>query len=310
MSLGAAIENMYIAAAAMDIHVEVEDISHAELSRNKDAYACRLSFSTGAKREHDPALVEAIKNRRTTRMPAPSTQLSPEHASRFLDLVNNNEMGTRLSLLTGDEERRSLGAIVGGLERFRMLSGDLHREMMSNIRWTRSEAERTGDGLFVDDLCLNPIERDRFQLLSSPDVIEILRSAGVGYGLEHSPQSRIVEAAAMGLVSASASSTSNIFSAGRTIQRLWLEATRMRLAFQPFSNAPDIFGRLRADPATFTATERAALSDLHARYAELLPYDDGGPHIFLFRVANMPDGHPSAATSFRRPLTEVLSIQD
>ena len=89
------------------------------------------------------------------------------------------------------------------------------------------------------------------------------------------------------------------------MQRVWLEATALGLAFQPLSSLPYMFARLENGDG-FEGRGRAELAGLRTRYARLFDVSADTGELLLFRVAR---AEPPGARSERRPLEEVLDFE-
>ncbi len=96
------------------------------------------------------------------------------------------------------------------------------------------------------------------------------------------------------------------------VQRVWLEATRQRLAFQPVSGLLFLLARLIGsetrepiDGISLSPEMKAELPQLRERFLNVFPNPDDQLDIFLFRLSLAA---PPTVRSLRRPVEDVLTI--
>ena len=124
--------------------------------------------------------------------------------------------------------------MLGLGERVRLLSPVTHRDMMSGIRWTPADAERTRDGLELATLELTPTDRAGIELLSSWPIAATIREVGGGLGLTEPSRKATAAASAVGLlVKRARHRPRSYFDGGQAMQRVWLGAQSRGYAFQP-----------------------------------------------------------------------------
>jgi molybdopterin/thiamine biosynthesis adenylyltransferase len=300
LALGAAVENIAIAAAHRGMRLRTEPFP-----RPRDpSVAAALSFEPGGDgMDEDAWLFALLARRATNRRPGKRAVLSADATTALVDAARIR--GARVDLLSGREALAELGAVVGGGERIRYLTQELHREMVDELRWTEAEARRTGDGIPVDALELSAPERAALGLAARPEVAATLRDLGGGRAFRDLAERRLVRSSAVGLVTVGGASAACALRGGRAVQRLWLEATRLGLALQPVTVPVYLFELLDGSSATiFSSRERDELRGLRARFDALFAAAEGGTRLMLFRL--VAAAAPSART-LRRPLESVLS---
>jgi len=121
--------------------------------------------------------------------------------------------------------------------------------------------------------------------------------------LTKSAQKALLGAPAVGLLAAP--SDMSALEGGRRLQRLWLEATALDLAFQPWAPLLAMMARahagsdLRSDEATAILAQAKQLLSLWA-----LP--PGHAPLFIFRILDAP--RAPTAQSLRLPIASVLHV--
>ena len=125
-----------------------------------------------------------------------------------------------------------------------------------------------------------------------------------GRGLERNSRKMIAAASAVGLLTFDGISPLSYFNGGRAMQRVWLTATALGLAFHPMTALPYLLARLRRGKGEgLTAENQQQLIELGKGYRHLLPIPDDHAEIMLFRLAK---AELPTVRSLRRRLDEIL----
>jgi molybdopterin/thiamine biosynthesis adenylyltransferase len=295
LALGAAVENMSLAAAELGLTLEPDvfpDGADAPL-------VCRLRASRGAP-PVDP-LAHHIAGRATNRRIGARVPLADEDR-RALEAA---AAPGRLQLVSAPEALEEVGAILGGGDRVRYLSHRMHAELMGELRWSSAEAQRTRDGIDLATLELTPTDLAGLRLVSRWPIMETLGRLGGGAGLTKGTRNAVAAASAVGLLTTAGRDRQAYFTGGRLLERLWLSACARGLAFQPMTALLYLFTRLeRGAGEGLTAEEGVALRGLRARFRQVFDVD-GSTELMLFRVGRAA---PPSALSLRRALEDFFEI--
>lgn len=311
-AFGAAAENLSLGAAQLGVGVTLEPFPDP----SNPLMVCRAAFRASAAQPsaEDAALGRQVEQRVTNRKLGPRVALD---AGELRALEETAERaGASLRILTGDADLEGLGAIVGMGERLRLMSPVMHREMMSELRWSRKEAIARADGLDLATLELTPTDEAGIRLIADESVMTAVRDVGGGHGLAQSSRKAIAAASAVGLLTmfpvpgAAASRVARTyFDGGRALQRVWLCATKLGLAMQPMTALLYLFVRLeQGNGAGLEEREKRELAVLRAGFRDKFPaaLTAGAQEVMLFRIART--GAPSAR-SLRRPVSDILDIE-
>jgi hypothetical protein len=309
LALGAALENLDIAAAASGWSLEtalfpVPERPDVVAASTRAPAASSSAGSAGAFPSID--LVQARCTSRGLGNGAPlgadeSARLAAAAAARgaHLELVGPGPLAGGAAALA------RVAAMVGVAERVRCLCAALHGEMVAELRWSAAEAAAHGDGIDVATLELSEAELTGVRLAVRPEVVALLRAEDRGRALAGGrTRAQIESASAVGLLSVGSDRPEDWLRAGRALQRVWLEATRLGIGLQPVGVLLYMCHMLDTPAAAvFTPPERAALAAQQAELAALFPESRGRVAAMLFRLARSPR---PGARSLRRPLGEVL----
>jgi hypothetical protein len=272
------------------------------------AAVCDLRFSPRASppAAEEAALAAAMPHRVTNRRLSPRAPL-PAEARAALVRATEGVPGAALHLVEDAERLAEIGEVLGRGDRLRFLSRAMHREMMSELRWTADEVARTRDGLDVTTLELTATDLAGLRVMSSWPAMELVGRLGGGRALEKPARKAVAAASAVGLVSVAGRSREAYFAGGRAMQRAWLQATALGLAFQPMAPLTYLFARLEVgDAEGLSAGEASVLRELRGRFGAIFPDAAGRGEPMLFRFAR---ALPPSARALRRPASDVLDLE-
>lgn len=299
VALGAAVENIAVAAAHRGFRARMEPFPRP---RDPQVAAAITFERAGGDPEDDAALFPHLAERVTNRRTGKRAALGSDAMTALADAARVR--GARLDLLPGDGEIAELARLLGAGERIRQLTRELHREMMRELRWTADDALRMGDGVPVEALELTAAQRAALRVAQRPDVVATLRELGGGRVFQERVEKAVLRSSAVGLVTVGGGAAANALRGGRAVERVWLRATGLGLAFEPVTSLIYMFEMLDGSTATmFSGREREELRSLRARFDALFKAAEGGTRLMLFRLGVA--GAPSARAP-RLPLEAVL----
>ncbi|MEO7192533.1 MAG: hypothetical protein ABI051_15880 [Vicinamibacterales bacterium] len=289
IAIGAMAENMAIAAGEFGLTASVTiSAASAELP------SVKVTFSPGAA-SRDP-LYPAIARRCTNRKPYQPGPLAPE-AVKSLRAAALDVEGAELRLIDGRDDVRTLARAASLNDRLLFEIPELHAVFFESMRWTREEAERTRDGLFVDTLELGPAAAG-FKAMRRPGLVRFTNALGASRLAPRHSYQTFLKSAALGFLQVEGRGGGAYIGGGRAMQRVWLTATALGLAFQPMAGMLYLLNYLDAPHPSVTPPQRATMSDAQRLYANVLPLAADRANIMLFRVGHAP---PPSALSLRRP---------
>jgi len=301
LSVGAAVENMVLAAGRFGIAAEV---AFQPEGPDSDA-VCDLRFERDDSVAPDP-LAEHMEARCTTRDRGPGRRLAPDDRAGLVAVAE--AAGARLVLVDDDEGLRRMGRVVGACDRLAMQQQSVHRELMGDIRWTPTELAERRDGLDLDTFDVREFEKAAMRVVSRWPVMKVLREFDGGTALEAASRRAVSEAAAMAIVSVPGTDARAYFEGGRAVERVWLEVTARGIAMQPMTVLVALLARLvRADGAGFSQVQRERLSALRAEVDALFERPPDHADVMLFRLAYAP---VEPRRSVRRRLDDVLTLTE
>ncbi len=290
LALGAAVENVVIAAAARGLAAAVEPFPFGDVV---------AAITTRPDAPAADGLLVALRHRRTHRAPGTRSALTTDEVAALTAAAAHH--GARLDLCRHPDELDELGRIVGACDRIRFLNPHLHRELFAELRFGPDEAR---DGIDVATLALPPGAEEVLRLVARPDVAARLRRLGGGARLAQAARDAVDGASAMVLLSVHEDTPKGWLATGRAMQRTWLRAEQLGLGPHPMTTAIYLFDLLDGPSATiFAPAETAELRGLRTRFHQVLPEPDG-PMALLSRLTRTTG---AAVPSLRLPGDSVLT---
>jgi hypothetical protein len=261
----------------------------------------RFALGVGPEEAQMAAQFPQIGLRMTNRQLSERLPLNPQELAALQAVAQDPQAD--LQLRTAHADMEEAAHILGAGDRIRYLCRELHHEAMSEIRWTAVDTQRTRVGIDIVTLELSEKDAAAMRLLARPDIVALLRQQEGSAALEQGAQKSIASASAIGLISVAGNDPAAFVQGGRVVQRVWLAATALGLAFQPMTVLLYMFEMLHdGSAAIFTPRERAELLTLKTRIGHLFG-PPRGSDLMLFRLARAPE---PTARALRLPLNEVL----
>ncbi len=312
VALGAAIENMQIAAAQCGYATQIAYLpcgQPANIYRDRiDNKACTevvaaLQFipDPTAQLTTRAGLSPYLQRRMTDRHTYGRIALQSSQRDELHNTAQSSNC--HLHLLETDSELQEIGAIISEGDRLRFLHRETNRELMSEMRWTAEEAKATGDGIDVATMALSATQKAGIQLMRRPEIVQLLRSQNGGLSLKELSDKAIRHSSAVGLISIQGHLTHQIVQGGQALEALWLTATKLGLTWHPMTS---LLYMLQPEfKVEFTPHETSVLHELRQRLAHLFSIPANETPLLLFRLSQ---GQQQGLRSLRRPLNQVLAF--
>ncbi|HWO62926.1 MAG TPA: Rv1355c family protein [Umezawaea sp.] len=291
LALGAAVENVVIAATARGLAATVEPFPSAdvvaEITTRPDASA-------------PDGLFGALRDRRTHRAPGTRSTLTAEEIAELTAQAKHH--GARVDLVLTPGEMDEFGSILGVCDRIRFLNPRLHEAVVGE--WRLGPASETLEGIAFESLALPTGLEEPFRVITRTDVAARIRYIGGGARLAEYAENAVAGASAMMLLSVDNDTPESWLAGGRAMQRTWLRAEQLGLGLHPMTSANSLFDLLDGPSADiFDPAETAELGELRTRFHQVVPKPNG-PVALLFRVTRITD---PATRTLRLPTESVLT---
>jgi hypothetical protein len=303
VALGAAVENMELAAYSKNIGTEITTFPAG--SKKLVAVIQFKDKATNKNLYRPEALVQLIDARCTNRNLGPRKPL-PEGVAQQLEAAVASVPGARLLLKTNPEDLNELADIIGSAERLRVLHPQGHYEFYEKeVRWNEEHSRSTADGIDIATVDVTPSEVVGLKLVKDPEVVKLLAEWRGGKALEKMAQKSVGSASAIGLITMPEFSSLSYFTGGRAVERIWLTATGLGISMQPLLAATLHFVRLKhSNGEGMPDFMKEEFGLLYKRFEALFPEAKDKGEIFLFRLSVT---NPPAIKSYRLSLEKVLT---
>ncbi len=301
IALGAAIENVMLAAANMGFAPEVDLLPLSQDSR----LVAVLSFSgQGAPDLFMPhELANAISTRATIRS-GNNTAIGSDVLDRLADAACSVN-GVNLAFRTSPADIQALADICGPAERLKLLNPAGHFEFFQGeLKWTNQDAISAGTGIDVATLGLYPPEELMLKMIRSEDAIKLVGDWNAGRALEYLGRKVAATTSVVGMLSAS---SGNMLQAGQAFQRMWLTAAVNGLALQPLITPLVIASCFtQGSDSSIPQRLRSEYDLVSSRLNALFPVPGSMENVIMFRLGVA--GKVGSGT-VRRPLSDVLILK-
>ena len=299
ISCGAALENMSLAATRYGFENRVDYFPQPQ----EPLRVADIHFQTNGTQE-DP-LQRYIPERHTNRS-VYDGRVIEEDVLASLQAQGDSIAGVELALVGDRDRRRKIARLVWDADRIRLENRMLHTHFMRMVRFSTDGALSRRDGLPLDNLEAGKGGSLFLRLTRPWPAMKLANRLGASRMIARISYNAIVQASAVGLVRCQDSSPQSFLDGGRTLQRIWLAATRAGLDFQPMT-AITLF-RLRwqlGAQAAFPHHQRERLEKIWPVYDDLLGNArfPGQGHVMLFRIGY---GRRVVCRTLRRPLDDFL----
>lgn len=304
-ALGACLETAVLAAHRMGLSTEVTEFPE----RTKAIAALRL-HAQGSDLETEgrdfDTLADSIEARCTSRKSVPRRPMPAGLAAELGRSVAHRN-AARIELVEDPASLNALASVLGEADRIRFLNRGLHAELMSEVRFTGEEAERTRDGIDLRGLDLSPSDRAGFLLCRSWPAMQLVGKVRGGRALEKPSRRALETASAAALITVRDRSPQAYFRGGRAMQRAWLTATRFGLNVAPLSALPYFFARLAESAVQiFRPEDVSDLRRLRQEYLRIFNVRDLDGEVFLF-VLNYAS--PPSVRALRRSVEMITDFE-
>ena len=298
---GALIENMLIASSALGYKAKLTILPDRF---NPDLIATiELEGSEAGNEPLFPFISRRSSNRKLYK-PLP---LAGEQRQCLINSSTAVGSGT-VRLLEGEGERRAVAKVIGMNDRLVFENRHLHSFLFEHIRWSDEEARQTRDGLDIRTLELAPLDALAFRLFKNYSLLHTLNFFGVSKLVAKNAEKLAVSASALGIVTVDGDSDGDFLTGGRLVQRVWLEATRLGLSFQPMTGITFLMQRVGEGETGLLSQEQVMLIRDTRRKLSAAFKLTSETVVLMFRV-----GHNSSpsALSLRQPLeSRVIPISN
>ena len=287
IAAGAAVENIAQATRAMELDAEIT----APLDGDNEYARIRLRSPSAPVSTLPRPL--ALFQRHTNRH---GFRSAPIPESTLVGVRAMQESGARIMLFQRPDEIRALAGFTRIASQARFRTPEIHAWLASSLRMTPQEVARC-DGLDIRTLDLPPGGRHLLKYIADWRRLSPLNRIGA-YRLLAAIEARPIGQAPL-LIGVIAQTP---FSAGRLMERVWIELNALGLGVQPYYVIPDQMQRLQSEavPLAFRDSIRSMADGVNAMLS--MARDES---IQMILRVGWPTRKP--VRSLRLPLDDLMS---
>lgn len=305
-SLGSAIENFVLSAQQSGLAVTT---TLFPLKDNQQLVAT-ITFADAADKDVESNefadLAGYLDKRCTNRKITQRQPLLPPELDKLTKLVPWFS-GASLQWVTDVPKLTQIGKIISAVDRMRLMHPHGHYDFFHReMRWSDKEAVEKRNGMDVHTLELPPEALIALNIMKDPDVIKTVREIDGAQALRGASLPHAATSSAMALLSMPSYTPADFVIGGRIAQRLWLQSTEMKIAFQPLIAPLYLFPRVifgnGEDLPQYMIDE---LNVLRQQFLQIFPGSNQRGEVFLFRVFKAAEVEKR---SLRLKLEDILHI--
>jgi hypothetical protein len=291
IALGAFIENAVVAAAA---HQLTGQVTYFPSDPDPNLVALIKLVPNADVRE---PLAQEIDDRCTNRRRYRGGSLSAAQQQALIGSVSSFPQA-RVRIFSGSDQKR-IAQVIGLNDRLVFENRDLHAFLFDHIRWNATEAKETGDGLDIGTLELAALDDIAFRIFKSYALVQLFNLVGGSRIIAANARKLAMSAAAIGVITMQNAEPQDYLVCGRALERVWLEATRQKLAFQLMTGITCLMGRVMDDdPGSLNAAHAAMVREGRLTLSSVIGNDKETP-VIIFRVGH---ADPPSVRSLRLPV--------
>jgi len=301
-SIGAAIENLLLAASAQNLKVHWKLTPHFA-----PKHLAIFTFYDGAPASPEDALLEKqIPFRHTNRQSPPKTEINEEEINYLTELVTQTD-GAQITFLKDPAKIKTLSEIATATDLFRIFIPEAHEDFITReMRWTIEQANQTQDGIGIHTLDLNNNDQIGIQLLRDRRMIDFLEEIKGGGAFGRLLTQQFTSASAIGLITMPNSEVSSWINCGIASERMWLGATSLGFQIHPV-NVPILFFYKNTVEKSITLSEERKQYLTNAERELNLIFDkpENRTSMFMFRIFK---ANASPERTIRKSNDKIFSI--
>jgi molybdopterin/thiamine biosynthesis adenylyltransferase len=226
VAVGAALLNTRIAAA---VHHSLGEVTVTE-DAGGVPLQMRLRIGTGGDDEL-AGLYGTMMARETNRHYGEPRPLDADLVTALT--ATADLQGGRLHLLTAREDMNRAATIFAAADRIRFLTPQLHREMISELRWPGDSDPDAG--IDVRNLEFDEGDMAVLGVLRRPDVMAQLAQWKAGSALGDDMRDRILASSALAVITVTGRSLRDFAVGGAAVEAVWITAQHHGVGVQPVS---------------------------------------------------------------------------
>lgn len=297
IALGAVIENISIAAKGFGYECEV---SYFPGNNGPDTIA-----SIGLKRREkaqDP-LFPFIEKRCVNRRLYEKKAFAPGVREALIS-ESTSEEGITLRVVEDRASLTEVASMVAAGDNLLFNSRPLLSGLLPWIRWSKKEALSSRDGMGLDTLEINFLQKRLFRAIRSWPLISFLNVFGFSRIAALQSVKLIKRSSGVFLITSGGRAPLDYVKGGRVMERVWLRAASLGLSVQPMTGITFLCSILQLDNGKGLSEKEAKIAkEILGSLRKTFSLKEGDGLIILCRAGYAA---PPSGRTLRRPVEDVL----
>ena len=304
LSLGAALENVHLQAAALSLK---DNIKLFPIEGNSILIAAiNFEKTIDIQDKYAIFLAENIYNRHTNRKIGFRNLIPQLFYVQIQNIINND---VRIFHIEAEDEIEELGEIIAECDKIRLLNKLGHEEFYSEIRWTKNEADSTKDGIDIATVDLSMSEIAGLKVGQDWNAVKLINEWEQGNAFKKVSTKSIKSSSSMMLLTIPSLNHEKILQAGRAMERIWIFANaEHNISIQPMLSPVFFFNRLtNGNGEGFSKKEVQSLNTLRKRFFNVFKIDNTEENTEIFLIKLSKADSPKIK-SLRRNVLQVFEF--
>jgi len=301
-SIGAAIENLLLSAAAKNLTVNWKLTPEFA-----PKHLAIFSFVDGTSvAEKELILEKQIPLRHTNRKSPPRKEIDSKDLNYLKNLVSQTE-GAELTLVEDLNKIKALSKIAIATDLFRIFIPEAHEDFITKeMRWTEDQAKITEDGIGIHTLDLSNNDELGIQLLRDRRMVDFLQEINGGGAFARLLTQQFMSSSAIGLITLPDNEVISWINGGIASEKMWLAATALDLQIHPV-NVPLLFFYKNSIEKSITLSEeqKSYLTNAEKELNFIFEKPTDRTSIFMFRIFK---ASASPKRTIRKSNDKIFSI--
>ncbi|OGZ29407.1 MAG: hypothetical protein A2931_00760 [Candidatus Niyogibacteria bacterium RIFCSPLOWO2_01_FULL_45_48] len=285
---GALIENMLIASSQTGFEADLKIFPQGVSDLTAEIVL------TPSQPKNEP-LFSYIKERVTNRRSYKNVPLS-EGEREVLISAASSIPGCELKLVEDKNQMQIIAQAMSVTEKVALETKELHRLFFKDIIWDDEKNKKGESGLYIKSLEVPPPVRLVFKIIKNWSAMKIFNLLGFNKMAAAGNAGIYASSAAHGAI-ITENNDENFISAGRAFQRVWLESSRLGLAFQPVAGTAFLAQKVESrDGNIFSEKNSEFIREAANKMDFAFSVDAGKVAAITFRIGR---AEPPTARSYR-----------
>jgi hypothetical protein len=295
ISIGAAIQNIVLAATEYDLAAEV---TYKTIENTTEPIAV-ITFSAGVTKS---TLAGFIRMRNTNRNPFRTDSIDTGRMERLNRSVTTFEAAIHWT--TDGNQFKQMAYMDAHSSYIRLAHKPLHDELFHILRFTPEEINEKRYGLTFESLEVPPIAVHFAKQLRYWSINQMISNAGIGRLVAKRLSTKLMKAGGICLITTPNRNRIAYMEAGRAIEQLWLTATAEGLSVQPYGVLPQYFTKKDIEPDFFPLRYKKAIAAHEEPFYSIFPNAKDEFPALVLRLGWVDK--PSPRSDERLPIEEII----